>query len=114
VQVAVEKCKGGQQHSKADETVEQRCPHGNDRQYLQRKHDLFDEIDVGKNQSRSAVQHFGKQAVHDHADKQHHGELGFAFLAAYSPAGLEHHGKNEGVHRQHEHGVEKRPGQAHD
>ena len=77
----------------------------NDGQDFQREDDFFDVIDVGKNQAGGAVKHFGKQAVHDHADKQHHGELGFAFVAAHTPAGFEHHGEDEGVHHQHEHGV---------
>ena len=114
VQVAVEQGKGDQQHAQADEAVEQGCAHADDGQYFQREDDFLDVVDVAKDQAGGAVDDFGKQAVHDHANKQHHGELGFAFFAPYTPAGLEHHGKNKSVHGQHEHGVEERPGHAHD
>ena len=51
VQIAVKQGKSGQQHAQADEAVEQRCTHGNDWQYFNRKYHFLDVIDVGKNQS---------------------------------------------------------------
>jgi hypothetical protein len=50
--------------------------------------------------------------VHDHADKQHHGELGFALFAPNAPAGLKDYGENDGVNDEHEYRVKKRPGQS--
>ena len=38
-------------------------------------------IDVSKDERRYAIEHLSKQPLHDHADKQHHGELGFALFA---------------------------------
>lgn len=114
MQVAVKECKGGQQYAKADDAMEQRCAHRNDWQYIQREHDLFDVIDVGKDERRCAIEYLRKQSMHNHADKQHHGELGFALFTPNAPTGLEDHGEDEGVHSQHKHRVEEGPGQPHD
>ena len=112
MQITVKQGKSSEQHAQADEAVEECCTHGNDRQDIQWKHDLFDVIDVGKNQARGAVEYLSKQSMHDHADKQHNGKLGFAHFASNAPAGLEDHGEDEGVYGQHEHRVEEGPGQA--
>lgn len=45
--------------------------------------------------------------MHDHADKQHHGKLGFALVATHSPARFEDLGEDEGVHGQLNTGLKK-------
>ena len=65
MQVTVKEDKGAQQHEQADEAVEKGCAHGNDRQDLNREHDLFDVIDIGENQSGRAVKYLAEQVQHD-------------------------------------------------
>ena len=50
--------------------------------------------------------------MNDHADKKNDGKISLAFLASCPPSGLEHDGKYEGIHPQHDHGIEKRPGES--
>jgi hypothetical protein len=78
------------------------------------KHHLLHVVDVGEDHAGGAVEGFGEEAVHDHADEHHHGKAGVAFFAAIAPARLEDDRKNEGVDGQHQQGREERPGQAHE
>lgn len=113
MQVAVENNTGNEQYCKTDSTVKQRGTHVYDRQDFQREHDFLHVVDIGQYQSGCAVDHFGKQAMDDHADKQHHGKLGFGFFSTDTPPGFEYHGEDEGVHTEHQHRIEERPRQTH-
>lgn len=115
VQITIKKHKGAQQYDHTDEAVEEGCAHRNDRQDLNGEDNLFDVIDIGDNQTGGPIDHLAEQVQYDQADKEQHGKLGLAVIAAHStPASFENLGEDKGIHNQHEHRIEKRPGQAHD
>jgi hypothetical protein len=112
--VALEQHVGGEQYAEADRGVEQGCAHGDHGQDFQREYHLLHVIHIGEDHAGGAVEGFGEEAVHDHADEHHHGKAGVAFFSAIAPARLEHDRKNEGVDGQHQQGREEGPGQPHE
>ena len=111
-QVAVEEREGDQQYRNADGAVEKRCAHADDRQDFKGKDDFLDVVDIGQNQGGRTIGYVGKQAVDDHADEQHDGELSPRFVADRSPARVEDAREDEGVYGEHEHRIEERPDRA--
>lgn len=79
--------------------------HGQD---LNRKHDLFDEIDIAENECRRARYDLRKKVKDDKAGKQNDREIGGGILLC-TPTHLQDRAEQECVNRKHEKRRQQRP-----